>query len=75
MLVAMTDGLPAKSIARRLDMAVKTVENHKIRIYDKLGVRTQAHAVSLAISQGLVADGAGASVVPITVATGPYSRR
>jgi hypothetical protein len=35
-------------------MATKTVENHKIRIYDKLGVRTQAHAVSLAISQGLL---------------------
>ncbi|MDQ1505344.1 MAG: hypothetical protein QOD57_3071, partial [Actinomycetota bacterium] len=53
-LVAMADGLPAKSIARRLGMATKTVENHKIRIYDKLGVRTQAHAVSLAISQGLL---------------------
>jgi DNA-binding NarL/FixJ family response regulator len=53
-LVAMADGLPTKSIARRLGIATKTVENHKIRIYDKLGVRTQAHAVSLAISQGLV---------------------
>lgn len=57
-LTAMADGLPAKSIARRLGMAVKTVENHKIRIYDKLGVRTQAHAVSLAISQGLLANSA-----------------
>jgi DNA-binding NarL/FixJ family response regulator len=53
-LTAMADGLPAKLIARRLGMAVKTVENHKIRVYDKLGVRTQAHAVSLAISQGLL---------------------
>jgi DNA-binding NarL/FixJ family response regulator len=53
-LVAMADGLPAKSVARRLGMATKTVENHKIRIYDKLGVRTQAHAVSLAISHGLL---------------------
>jgi DNA-binding NarL/FixJ family response regulator len=53
-LVAMADGLPAKAVARRLGVAVKTVENHKIRIYDKLGVRTQAHAVSLAISQGLL---------------------
>jgi DNA-binding NarL/FixJ family response regulator len=55
-LAAMSDGLAAKSIARSLGMATKTVENHKIRIYDKLGVRTQAHAVSLAISQGLLAD-------------------
>lgn len=55
-LGAMADGLPAKAIARRLGVAVKTVENHKMRIYDKLGVRTQAHAVSLAISQGLLAN-------------------
>ena len=56
-LEAMADGLPAKAIARRLGVAVKTVENHKIRMYDKLGVRTQAHAVALAISQGLLAGG------------------
>ena len=61
-LTAMADGLPVKSIARRLGMAVKTVENHKIRIYDKLGVRTQAHAVSLAISQGLLAGGEPAAL-------------
>jgi DNA-binding NarL/FixJ family response regulator len=61
-LVAMVDGLSAKSIARRLGMAVKTVENHKIHIYDKLGVRTQAHAVSLAISQGLLAGEVPAEV-------------
>jgi DNA-binding NarL/FixJ family response regulator len=56
-LEAMADGLPAKAIARRLGVAVKTVENHKIRIYDKLGVRTQAHAVALAMGQGLLAGG------------------
>lgn len=56
-LEAMADGLPAKAIARRLGVAVKTVENHKIRIYDKLGVRTQAHAVASALSQGLLAGG------------------
>lgn len=65
-LVAMADGLPAKSIARRLGMATKTVENHKIRIYDKLGVRTQAHAVSLAISQGLLTG----DLAPAAVAVG-----
>lgn len=66
-LVAMSDGLPAKSIARRLGVAVKTVENHKIRIYDKLGVRTQAHAVSLAISQGLLTVDVSADVGPRAV--------
>jgi DNA-binding NarL/FixJ family response regulator len=53
-LAALVDGLPTKGIAQRLAMATKTVENHKIRIFDKLGVRTQAHAVSVAISNGLV---------------------
>jgi DNA-binding NarL/FixJ family response regulator len=54
-LRAMTEGMSGKSIARHLGVALKTVENHKIRIFDKLGVRTQAQAVSFAISQGLVA--------------------
>jgi DNA-binding NarL/FixJ family response regulator len=35
-------------------VAVKTVENHKIRIFSKLGVRTQAQAVALAITHGLL---------------------
>jgi DNA-binding NarL/FixJ family response regulator len=54
-LTAMADGLPTKAIARRLGVSVKTVENHKTRLFDKLGVRTQAHAVSLAIGHGLLA--------------------
>lgn len=53
-LVAMTEGMSAKAIARHLGVAVKTIENHKIRIFDKLGVRTHAHAVSVAIGQGLL---------------------
>jgi len=54
-LTAIVDGLAAKAIARRLGMAVKTVENHKIRIFEKLGARTQAHAVAIAVGHGLVA--------------------
>ena len=54
-LAAMTEGMSGKAIARHLGVALKTVENHKIHIFDKLGVRTQAHAVSLAIGQGLLA--------------------
>jgi DNA-binding NarL/FixJ family response regulator len=53
-LAALVDGLPTKAIANRLSMANKTVENHKIRIFDKLGVRTQAHAVTVALSNSLV---------------------
>lgn len=54
-LEAMADGLATKQIARRLGVAPKTVENHKIRIFDKLGVNNQAHAVSVAIGQGVLA--------------------
>jgi len=50
----MAEGLPAKAIAKRLGVALKTVESHKIRLFDKLGARTQAHAVSIAMGYGLV---------------------
>lgn len=53
-LSAMAEGLAAKSIARQLGMAVKTVENHKMHVFDKLGAHNQAHAVSIAIGQGLL---------------------
>jgi DNA-binding NarL/FixJ family response regulator len=53
-LRAMADGLPTKGIARELGVAPKTVENHKIRVFDKLGARSQAHAVSIAIGHGLL---------------------
>lgn len=35
---------------------VKTVETHKVRIFEKLGVRSQAHAVTTAFAYGLVSD-------------------
>jgi DNA-binding NarL/FixJ family response regulator len=55
-LGAMVDGLLTKAIARRLRVAPKTVENHKVRIFSKLGVRNQAQAVGVAITHGLVSD-------------------
>jgi hypothetical protein len=78
----MVEGLAAKAIAKRLGVATKTVENHKIRIFDKLGVRTHAQAVSVTISQGLlattsllVADDVGATENGLTHASGTrYSR-
>jgi DNA-binding NarL/FixJ family response regulator len=54
-LVALADGLTTKAIARRLGVAMKTVESHKVRLFDKLGARTQAHAVSIAVGRHLVA--------------------
>ncbi len=48
-LGAVSDGLSTKAVAHHLGISVKTVENHKTRIFDKLGVRSQAEAVAVAL--------------------------
>jgi len=53
-LDAMVEGLGNKAMAIRMGVAAKTVEQHKARIFDKLGVNTQAQAVSVALRNGLV---------------------
>lgn len=53
-LVLIGAGLPAREIAERLDISAKTVDNHKQRIYAKLGVQNQAHAVAVAMRAGLL---------------------
>ena len=53
-LGAMAEGLPTKVIARRLGVAFKTVESHKVRLFDKLGARSQAQAVSIALAHHLL---------------------
>ncbi len=55
----MAEGLAAKAIASRLGVALKTVENHKIRVFNKMGVRTQAQAVSVAFALGLTSTPSG----------------
>ena len=45
-LNAMADGLSTKAAARLLGVAVKTVENHKTRVFAKLGFHNQAQLVS-----------------------------
>ncbi len=44
-LNAMADGLSVKATARLLGVATKTVENHRSRVFAKLGVRNQAQLV------------------------------
>lgn len=45
-------GCTSREISDRLDISHKTVENHKQRIFRKLGVQNQAHAVSVAVRAG-----------------------
>ncbi|MDQ4068202.1 MAG: response regulator transcription factor [Actinomycetota bacterium] len=70
-LAAMVDGLAAKAIAARLGVALKTVENHKIRVFEKLGVRSHAQAVSVAMAYGLAPVGTNPQRSDLDVAERP----
>lgn len=48
------EGLTTKEIARRLDISVKTAENHRGRVLEKLGVRNTAELVRYALRKGLL---------------------
>lgn len=48
------EGLTTKEIARRLDISVKTAENHRGRVLDKLDVRNTAELVRYALRRGLL---------------------
>jgi len=52
-LVLIGKGLANKEIAARLHISVRTVENHRQHMIDKLGLRTTAALVKYAISKGL----------------------
>lgn len=47
-------GHTTQEIAERLTISRKTVENHKQRIFTKLDVQNQAHAVAVAVRRGLI---------------------
>jgi DNA-binding NarL/FixJ family response regulator len=47
-------GATTRSVAEVMGISPKTVENHKQRIFTKLGVQNQAHAVAVALRQGLL---------------------
>lgn len=47
-------GYTAKEIAERLSVSVKTVESHKARMMEKLGLRTRAELVRHAMGEGLL---------------------
>jgi DNA-binding NarL/FixJ family response regulator len=53
-LLMLAEGATSKEIALSLGLRPKTVENHRARILDKLGVSNSAAAVRAAIAQGLI---------------------
>jgi DNA-binding NarL/FixJ family response regulator len=56
-------GSTTAEMAALLQISCKTVENHKQRVFAKLGVQNQAHAVSLAVRAGLLSPLARPSAV------------
>jgi len=56
-LQLLAEGSTSKEIAVALGLKAKTVENHRARILDKLGVTNSAAAVRMALSRGLVSAG------------------
>ncbi len=52
----LTQGLPNKSVAKRLGISPKTVSNHLERVYAKLGVTNRAGAAMAAMHNGLLRD-------------------
>jgi DNA-binding NarL/FixJ family response regulator len=52
----LAEGATSKEIAVALGLKPKTVENHRARILDKLGVTNSAAAVRAAVAAGLVAS-------------------
>ncbi|MCA1845149.1 MAG: response regulator transcription factor [Actinobacteria bacterium] len=53
-LALIGSGATSQEISGRLGISRKTVENHKQRIFPKLEVQNQAHAVAVAMRRGLV---------------------
>ncbi len=53
-LIALSDGLSNKAIARRFDISQHTVKFHAESIFRKLGVATRAEAVARGLRRGLV---------------------
>jgi DNA-binding NarL/FixJ family response regulator len=49
------DGQATKTIARRLDISVKTAETHRLQLMERLGIHQIAGLVRYAIRSGLVA--------------------
>jgi len=53
-LALIAQGFRTSEIAAELVISLKTVENHKQRLFRKLDVQNQAHAVSVAMREGLL---------------------
>jgi two-component system response regulator DegU len=65
-LQLLAEGATSKEIAQALGLRPKTVENHRARILDKLGVVNSAAAVRAALARGLISSTGDKSSSSIT---------
>jgi DNA-binding NarL/FixJ family response regulator len=49
----LVDGLTAKEIGSRLNISARTVEDHKYRMLESLGVKSNAELIHFAIKHGI----------------------
>ncbi len=69
-------GLTTQEISALLGVTRRTIENHKRRIFAKLGVQSQAHAVASAARLGLLAAPAAEAGMPVVLGQpGPVRER
>jgi two-component system response regulator NreC len=52
-------GLSSKEVARRLDISVRTVETHRANLMQKLGVKSVALLIQVALREGIIDPVAG----------------
>ena len=60
-LAGIVDGRPNKVIAWELGLSVRTVEAYRAQLFERLGARTTADAVRIAIAAGI---GGAAAAAP-----------
>ena len=68
-LAGISAGCTTQRVAAGLGISPKTVENHKQRIFTKLGVQNQAHAVAVASRRGLLPPSAVRALSPFSPLT------
>lgn len=72
-LICIVAGKGNKEIAEQLDISVRTVESHRARIMQRLGVHTIAELTKYALSKGLISLDKSAPV-PTNPAAAEFSR-
>ena len=53
-LALLAEGMTTSEMAERLQISAKTVENHRLSLFAKLGVQNQSAAVAVALRTGLL---------------------